>query len=309
MRDAEPAVRRERSFTLEFGVKRVIGCRNYQEDEFTCIDKWSDAGQYAFFGVYDGHGSDVFAAHASRHMHELVINSEKFKQGDVPGALVDAFAQEDRELEKKHEKGKHGGCTATAAVIAGGVLRVANVGDSRSVMGLQQHGQSLRAFRLSRDHKPEDPDEKERIEEVGGVVARGRVRGDTSAINMSRALGDHEFKQPRNEADGDFITWVPHISPAIPIDSTCRFLIVASDGLWSVFHDQEIVDLVGRMLEEGHSPEAICGMATATCEKHPHADNTTMVLVLFKHGETAADPKRPKISGKDEPGASIAERQ
>ena len=43
-----------------------------------------------------------------------------------------------------------------------------------------------------------DPQEKARIEAAGGHVIGDRVMGPTSAINMSRAMGDFTFKMPLN---------------------------------------------------------------------------------------------------------------
>lgn len=43
-----------------------------------------------------------------------------------------------------------------------------------------------------------DPDEKQRIENNGGEIRGNRVIDAGRAINMSRALGDHEFKAPLN---------------------------------------------------------------------------------------------------------------
>lgn len=48
---------------------------------------------------------------------------------------------------------------------------------------------------LTTDHKPDDPKEKDRIQKAGGIVANGRVNGN---LNLSRALGDLEFKENKN---------------------------------------------------------------------------------------------------------------
>ena len=58
----------------------------------------------------------------------------------------------------------------------------ANAGDSRAVAFVG--GQ---AVELSRDHKPMDPIELERIQKAGSTVSEGRVNG---GLNLSRALGD-----------------------------------------------------------------------------------------------------------------------
>ena len=63
---------------------------------------------------------------------------------------------------------------------------VANAGDSRCVMG-----RSGKAIALSFDHKPENDEERERIEKAGSVITEGRVDGN---LNLSRSLGDLKYK-------------------------------------------------------------------------------------------------------------------
>ena len=58
----------------------------------------------------------------------------------------------------------------------------ANAGDSRAVACV-----GGRTEELSRDHKPLDPVELERITKAGSTVSDGRVNG---GLNLSRAMGD-----------------------------------------------------------------------------------------------------------------------
>lgn len=53
------------------------------------------------------------------------------------------------------------GCTAVAAVVRQGTVTVANAGDSRAVLC-----RAGKAIALSFDHKPDNPREKRRIQEV-----------------------------------------------------------------------------------------------------------------------------------------------
>ncbi len=48
---------------------------------------------------------------------------------------------------------------------------------------------------MSEDHKPDDTKEINRISAAGGYVVDGRVMGN---LNLSRALGDFEYKKDTN---------------------------------------------------------------------------------------------------------------
>lgn len=62
---------------------------------------------------------------------------------------------------------------------------------------------------MSKDHKPDDPLEKQRITEAGGFVSEGRVN---SNLNLSRALGDLEYKKDKGRAvDKQLISAMPDV--------------------------------------------------------------------------------------------------
>ncbi len=79
------------------------------------------------------------------------------------------------------------------ALIRSETLFVANAGDSRCV--LCRDG---KAVDMSVDHKPEDDEERERIEKAGGkITGDGRVNG---GLNLSRAIGQiHNFRVESQE--------------------------------------------------------------------------------------------------------------
>ncbi|GJY69828.1 acyl transferase/acyl hydrolase/lysophospholipase, partial [Tanacetum coccineum] len=72
-------------------------------------------------------------------------------------------------------------------IMRGNQLVVANVGDSRCV--ISRKGE---AYNLSRDHKPGLEVDRDRILKAGGFIHAGRVNG---SLNLTRAIGDMEFKQ------------------------------------------------------------------------------------------------------------------
>uniref|UniRef100_A0A7R9TCJ4 protein-serine/threonine phosphatase n=1 Tax=Prasinoderma coloniale TaxID=156133 RepID=A0A7R9TCJ4_9VIRI len=187
--------------------------------------------------------------------------------------------------------GPAAGCTAVVAVVRGNSLVVANCGDSRCVLS-----RGGAAVALSRDHKPEDPEELKRIEKAKCFVADGRVNG---VLNLSRAIGDSEFKQSKEvPAAEQAVTAMPEImtqtlrlsadaSEGEDADALDEFLVLGCDGIFDVKTNQEVVDFVREQLAQGtglrEAAEALlddclapdCGGSGVGC------DNMSAVVVTF----------------------------
>ena len=97
------------------------------------------------------------------------------------------------------------------------------------------------ARRLTKDHRPDDPEEVARIEKAGGFMFKGRVVG---VLAITRSLGDHCMKT--------YVVAEPHCSETtIELEPTnSSFIICACDGMWDVFQDQEAVDFVLKYHED-----------------------------------------------------------
>lgn len=81
---------------------------------------------------------------------------------------------------------------------------VANTGDSRAVLC-----RGGKALDLSKDHKPECPDEEERVKNAGGKIQMGRVNG---GLNLTRSFGDFAYKRVEHlPYDKQMITCKPDI--------------------------------------------------------------------------------------------------
>lgn len=123
---------------------------------------------------------------------------------------------------------------------------MANAGDSRCV--LCRDGQ---AVELSLDHKPEDEPEMERIVKAGGkVTADGRVNG---GLNLSRALGDHAYKQnadlPPQEQMISALPDVRHITIEPERD---EFMVLACDGIWNFMSSQDVIQFIRARLTQNY---------------------------------------------------------
>ncbi|XP_025831199.1 protein phosphatase 1G-like [Agrilus planipennis] len=157
--------------------------------------------------------------------------------------------EESMEFQKnmKDEPGSGSGCTAVVALLRENQLFVANAGDSRCIVC-----RSGKAVEMSFDHKPEDQPEEERIKKAGGkVTADGRVNG---GLNLSRALGDHAYKQNKELSDREqMITALPDIKTLTINPGQDEFMVLACDGIWNSMTNQEVVDFIRSRIEKGET--------------------------------------------------------
>ena len=148
------------------------------------------------------------------------------------------------------------------------LFRVAVTGDSRAVLG--QKNQSTgkwTAKPLSEDQTGGTPSEMARLrQEHPGeehVVYRGRILG---GLEPSRAFGDASYKWSREvqlrmkqyfygRTPAALLKTPPYVT-AEPIITTTKvepergdFVVLATDGLWEMLTNEEVVGLVGQWLE------------------------------------------------------------
>ncbi|KNC72437.1 hypothetical protein SARC_15004, partial [Sphaeroforma arctica JP610] len=72
----------------------------------------------AFFAVYDGHGGDRVAKYAGIHLHELLLNSSEYKDGDYHAALKKSFLGLDEKMrDDKQMLNVKSGATAVATLV------------------------------------------------------------------------------------------------------------------------------------------------------------------------------------------------
>jgi len=188
------------------------------------------------------------------------------------------------EADFTEEPGNDSGCTAVLALVAGNKLFVANAGDSRCVVC-----RDGKALEMSLDHKPEDDIELERIKTAGGkVTPDGRVNG---GLNLSRAIGDHAYKQNKTLPLKDqMISSQPDIK-VIELDlAKDSWMILACDGIWNSMSSEEVVEYVNKKINDVPDDKlsTICEELFENCLSHDTlgdgtgCDNMTAVIVRFK---------------------------
>lgn len=147
------------------------------------------------------------------------------------------------------------------------LLRVACTGDSRAVLGRRGPTGKWTATALSEDQTGGTPSEMARLraEHPGEeyVVHHGRILG---GLEPSRAFGDSIYKwskevqekMKRNffgRSPPTLLKSPPYVT-AEPIITTTKiepekgdFVVMATDGLWEMLTNEEVIGLVGRWLE------------------------------------------------------------
>ncbi|KAE8008076.1 hypothetical protein FH972_004623 [Carpinus fangiana] len=224
-----------------------------------------------YVGVYDGHGGPEASRFVNKRLFPYLHQFATEQGGlsvDVIKKAFDATEEEflhlvRRALPARPQIASVGSCCLVGA-ISNGELYVANLGDSRAVLGrrpLEGHKNSVVAERLSDDHNVAVEEVRKELVALHPddahivVYTRGvwRVKG---IIQVSRSIGDVYLKKPEFNRDPIFQQFgnpIPLKRPVMTAEPSIivrklkpqdLFLIFASDGLWEQLSDEAAVDIV-----------------------------------------------------------------
>ena len=157
--------------TIEYG---AVSLRGYypddpekaNQDSHVCIADFNAAAKHgangggepllkrSFFGVFDGHGA--CGDHVSRFVRDTLpgqlLKALRECDGDVGRAYREAFLRTDKLTDLKREiKDEMSGTTAVVVMIEDDMMYIANVGDSRIIIG-QRKGARATPRRARRVH-------------------------------------------------------------------------------------------------------------------------------------------------------------
>lgn len=201
--------------------------------------------------VLDGHGSagDKVSEQASKKIRDNLVklgkeSEEQLLYTNVPEAFSRAFALTDAELGEDDDC-RHSGTTCVAMLIRGNDIWVANVGDSRAVMARRVNGH-IEGIPLTRDHKPSEPDERERIRTAGGRIQTS-ANQETERVWTGGAHAEYGLAMSRSLGDFVLKKWGVVSEPEVIHTTFSRndvFFCLATDGVWDVIEPQELVSTV-----------------------------------------------------------------
>ncbi|XP_062409358.1 protein phosphatase, Mg2+/Mn2+ dependent, 1Lb [Sardina pilchardus] len=267
-------------------VYSIQGRRDHMEDRFNVLTDVVNKSHPSIFGIFDGHGGEAAADYVKAHLPDALRQQlqayEREKENSALNyqtILEKQILSLDKEMiDQLSEKYDEAGTTCLVALLSDKQLTVANVGDSRGVL-CDKDGNTIA---LSHDHKPYQLRERKRIKQAGGFISFNgswRVQG---ILAMSRSLGDYPLKNLNVIVpDPDVLTFdLDKLQP--------RFMILASDGLWDAFSNEEAVRFVRERLDEPHfgAKSIVLQAFYRGCP-----DNITVMVVKFKGtgGKMAAE--------------------
>lgn len=180
------------------------------QDRSFCVTPYKIGGEGGpeskILGVFDGHADlgEKVSEYTLTELPKLLASKLKTIDGEdeneVKTALIETFI----EIDKTAPAEISGGCTASVVLQHGQKIYFANAGDSTSFLAVYRAAsQKVEIVYVTREDKPSLPEEKARVERMGGSVyipQRGTSRvlytdpetGMQSGLAMSRSIGDWE---------------------------------------------------------------------------------------------------------------------
>ena len=245
----------------------ITGAIKINQDNYLAKNRIFSYTNFSIFAVFDGHGinghcvSQFLKEHFStffttkdsfitpipqqqqhdqlfteKHIHDKLTNTNFIKQ---------MCSTADERLRKQKFDSKLSGSTGVFVVHIEDKLICYNIGDSRAIY----INSNYEPIQITRDHKPNIPEEQKRILNAGGRVAKiqhianiGPYRvwlkkEDVPGLAMSRSFGDFIAKSVGviNE---------PEVFEIGIAECKVKAVIIASDGLWEFLSNDTITDIV-----------------------------------------------------------------
>lgn len=304
------------------GIKNDVEKEN--QDSFFILNDVMGIDNYHIYGVMDGHGANgQLVSRYIKQAAEDYFNKEEtyypstkkcrlpLNASSILNKLLihdyvlikNFFHKMSSELINEKFDVHYSGSTCVIVFQVSNKLICANAGDSRAFLVKdyyhyqEKKGSDPFSFfeseYLSRDHKPECPDEKERIEKMGGVVHQNTnkegnkegpfrvwVNGERHpGLAMSRSIGDEI-------AESIGVVHNPEIIVKDITEST-KYIVLASDGVWEFLDNDQVMNIINIFFFKNDikgACEAVMTEATSWWKKEDVGrDDITIIISFLGH--------------------------
>ena len=275
--------------------------KKINQDRYFIFRNFVEGFDNIFMGVCDGHG--YYGNEISEYIKEnlpmdlnRIIKTRKLdlNKDDLKEVVINTFLMENNSLlRNKQIDSDLSGSTCVSVIYTPKKLIIANVGDSRCVLGSCTSKGEWKFENLSKDHNPSDKEEAERIKKHGGRIKPmtdddGNFIGplrvymkdkELPGLAMTRSFGDYFASLAGTIA-------VPEIKEHILVPED-KFIILASDGLFEFINREE----VGNIIKGYYEKNDIVGCCEYLYkesyrkwikEEEDTVDDITIILVFFE---------------------------
>ena len=275
------------------------------QDNYFIYKNFMNKKDYIYMSVCDGHGveghfvSDFIKETLPYDMSEnlknqnILTENEKEKE-KIYQIIKETFIMANEKLVDNEEiNSLFSGSTCVSLIYTPEKLIVPNIGDSRAVLGrlINKEKNEYKAIDLSRDHKPTEKDEAQRIiendgriqpfTEDGEFVGPERVwikEEEVPGLAMTRSFGDRVAATVGVMSE-------PEIKEFL-FDEGDKFMIIASDGIWEFISSQECIDIIKDFYDKNDLKGCCEYLYTESSKRwlkeEEVIDDTTLILVFFE---------------------------
>ena len=280
------------------------------QDSYLELININNNPNFNIFGIFDGHGTKGHLI--SQYIVKYIKNyfeSKKNPISKIPNNEIYSYIKKDnysfiKNLIKTSEENLNNekeidsnfsGTTCNLIIQINNKIICSNIGDSRSIMVKDKKT----IIQLSFDQKPDDENERKRIEENNGEVhklideeegeigpMRVFMKGEKfPGIAMSRSIGDKVASQLG-------VISLPDIRE-FDIEDTCKFIVIASDGIWEFLSKEKVTHYVNKFYKKNNIYDAALKLvkkSTSCWEKEDNViDDITVIVIFFNMDEQDND--------------------
>ena len=275
------------------------------QDIYFIYKKFMEKNDYIYMSVCDGHGveghfvsdfmKETLPYDMSENLKNIDILTEDPKEKEKLYQIIkETFIISNEKLVENEEiNSLFSGSTCVSVIYTPEKLIVPNIGDSRAVLGrlVNKEKNEYKAINLSRDHKPTEKDEAQRILENDGriqpFIEDGEFVGpervwikeeEVPGLAMTRSFGDRVAATVGVMSE-------PEIKEFY-FDENDNFMIIASDGIWEFISSQECVEIIKDFYDK-NDLKGCCEYLYQESSKRwlkeeEVIDDTTLILVFFE---------------------------
>jgi len=212
------------------------GLREQNEDKHDIILNNSNNNRNIkdinFFAVYDGHGGKQVSQYIQENL------SKYFLAKNVVYPLQKRYVINIYDyIQKQLRNTKYAYHTGTTALVvinfkynSENYLNIINSGDCRCILCRDNF-----AMPLTKDHKPHWPEERHRIDKLGGNITWDGYDWRIKDLSVSRAFGDLDA--------APYVTHRPDLF-RYKLDKNDKFIVLMCDGVTDVLSNSEIVNFI-----------------------------------------------------------------